>query len=110
MALDTGWKTLELRCTPSDTDPTATVRFMFGGQTGTVWIDDVGFRKGARPEVWRRDFAGGVALVNPTSAAVTVDLGGTFRKIKGIQAPSVNDSGLVRTVTLQAQDGLVLLR
>ncbi len=36
---------------------------------------------------WRRDYANGIALVNPTTAAVTVQLGGTFRKINGTQAP-----------------------
>jgi hypothetical protein len=62
------------------------------------------------PDVYRRDFEGGVALVNATDVAVTVNLGATFRKIKGTQAPSVNDGSLVTAVTIPAKDGLVLLR
>jgi len=60
--------------------------------------------------VHRRDYAGGVALVNPSAGPVTVNLGGTFRKIKGSQAPGVNDGTIVTSVKLQARDGIVLLR
>ncbi len=60
--------------------------------------------------VWRRDFTGGIALVNPDTVARTVTLGGTFRKIKGTQAPALNDGSLVTQVTLPARDGIVLLR
>jgi hypothetical protein len=59
---------------------------------------------------WRRDYTGGIALVNPSANAVTVQLGGTFRKIKGTQAPTVNDGSLVTAVTIPSKDGLVLLR
>jgi hypothetical protein len=59
---------------------------------------------------WRRDFDNGIALVNPTTSAVTVHLDGTFRKIKGTQDPTVNSGKLVTSVTLQARDGIVLLK
>jgi hypothetical protein len=59
---------------------------------------------------WRRDFTGGISLVNPTASAVTVQLGGSFTKIKGTQAPTVNDGTTVTSVTLQPRDGIILLR
>jgi hypothetical protein len=59
---------------------------------------------------YRRDYTGGVALVNPSDAAVTVQLGGTFQKIKGTQAPTVNDGSLVTAVTIPAKDGVILLK
>jgi hypothetical protein len=59
---------------------------------------------------WRRDFTNGVALVNPSGSAVTVQLGGTFRKIQGTQDPTVNDGSLVTAVTIPAQDGIIVLR
>ena len=62
------------------------------------------------PEVWRRDYEGGIALVNAEATAQTVSLGGTFRKIDGTQDPSVNDGSLVTAVTLPPKDGIVLLR
>ena len=60
--------------------------------------------------LWRRDFANGIALVNNTGASITYSLGGTFRKIAGTQAPAVNNGQSVLSVTLPAQDGLILLR
>jgi hypothetical protein len=109
LPLDTSWRAFEIPWTSVGTDPAAVVRFMLGEKVGTVWIDDVKVQTGSRPDVWRRDFAGGIALVNPTDAAVWVDLGGTFRKLKGTQAPTVNDGSLVTAVTLRPNDGLVLL-
>ncbi len=61
-------------------------------------------------DVWRREYANGIALVNPTSQPQTVDLGGEYEKIKGAQDSSVNDGSIVNQVTLQAKDGLVMLR
>jgi hypothetical protein len=60
--------------------------------------------------VWRRDFDNGIALLNNTSSAQTVNLSGTFRRIQGTQDPPVNGGQSVSTVTLPAQDGLILLR
>ncbi len=60
--------------------------------------------------VYRRDFAGGVVLVNGSSGAVTVQLGATFQKIHGTQVPSINDGSRVTAVTLQARDAVILLR
>ena len=107
--LDTQWRNYECIGVSSGSD-TSTLNFGFGQSTGSVWIDDVKLQAGVRPEVYRRDYVGGVALVNPTNSPVTVNLGGTFRKIKGTQAPLVNDGSLVTSVTLPAMDGLVLLR
>jgi hypothetical protein len=81
-----------------------------GGGVGRGYL---GQPTGAATKVgnaWRRDFAGGVALVNPSSSPVTVQLGGTFRKIKGTQAPTVNDGSTVTAVTIPAQDGIIVLR
>jgi hypothetical protein len=61
--------------------------------------------------VWRRDFQNGIILVNPKgNGARTVTLETSFRKLKGTQAPSVNNGQVVRSVTLKDRDGLVLLR
>ena len=106
--LTSEWRTFELPMTSSGTNAAAVMGFSMGGAVGTIWIDDVKLQEGTRG-AYRRDFEGGVALVNPTDAAVTVDLGGSFRKIKGTQAPAVNDGSLVTAVTIPAKDGLVLL-
>jgi hypothetical protein len=39
--------------------------------------------------VYRRDFTNGIALVNPTTATATVNLGGTYRDLNGVQRSSI---------------------
>jgi hypothetical protein len=98
----------------SFTDPTK-------GYTGVVWFDEYNANLGQETSVpptaawqkgvWRRDFSNGIALVNPKgNGTQTVQLGGTFIKIKGGQAPSVNNGQTVTSVTLQDRDGVILLR
>jgi hypothetical protein len=61
--------------------------------------------------VYRRDFANGIALVNPKgNGTQTVTLETSFVKLKGSQAPSVNDGSTVTQVTLNERDGIILLR
>jgi len=59
--------------------------------------------------VWRRDFANGTVLVNPTSATRTVALGTAFKKIKGTVDPATNDGRTVSSLQLGPRSGLVLL-
>jgi hypothetical protein len=86
-----------------------------------VWFDEYGAKLGAATEgpqrtawksgVYRRDFQNGIILVNPKGNGVrTVTLDGSFRKLKGLQAPTVNNGALVTSVTLKDRDGIVLLR
>lgn len=65
---------------------------------------------GIAPGVWRRDFEKGSSLVNSTTQARTIQLGGDFEKIKGAQDPAVNNGAVVNSVTLPAADGIILLR
>jgi hypothetical protein len=46
VSLDTSWRTFELPCTSSGTDPAAMLRFMLGTTVGTVWLDDVKLQSG----------------------------------------------------------------
>ncbi|HEV2269447.1 MAG TPA: putative glycoside hydrolase [Steroidobacteraceae bacterium] len=91
------------------------------GYSGVVWFDEYNANLGQpttspptaawQNGVWRRDFSNGIALVNPKgNGARTVQLGGTFVKIRGTQAPSVNNGQSVTSVTLQDRDGIILLR
>ena len=91
------------------------------GYDGVVWFDEYDAQLGDtisipptsawQKGVWRRDFADGIALVNPKgNGPQTVSLGGSFVKIKGTQDPAVNDGATVTSVTLQDRDGIILLR
>ena len=91
------------------------------GYSGVVWFDEYNAKLGTATSVpptaawqkgvWRRDFTNGIALVNPKgNGPQTVQLGGTFVKIKGTQDPAVNNGQTVTSVTLQDRDGIILLR
>jgi hypothetical protein len=69
-------------------------------------------KNGYNDGVWRRDFVGGIVLVNATDQNQTIDLDGgvTYEKIKGEKDKSFNDGSLVRKITLSPKDGVVLLR
>jgi hypothetical protein len=56
------------------------------------WTTDIGTPTDARYQVgsaWRRDYTGGVVLVNPTTASVTVPLGGTYYDASGAALSSL---------------------
>jgi Hypothetical glycosyl hydrolase family 15 len=89
--------------------------------SGTFWFDEFDTKLGtanAGPSttawqkgVYRRDFANGIALVNPRgNGAQTVQLETTYRKISGSQDSAVNNGQTVTSVTLQDRDGIILLR
>ena len=63
-----------------------------------------------QPDVWRRDFANGLSLVNSTPNRKSVPLDGDFEKIHGTQDTRVNDGSIVSEVEVPAYDGLVLLK
>jgi hypothetical protein len=60
--------------------------------------------------VYRRDFQNGIAINNSSGDSQTIPLGGTFRKLKGTQDPTLNDGSTVTSVTIPEDDGIVLLR
>ncbi|HEU5077627.1 MAG TPA: putative glycoside hydrolase [Opitutaceae bacterium] len=90
------------------------------GYSSVLWFDEfdapLGRAKSEPPQaawqqgVWRRDYAGGIALVNPTDAPVTVTVESGFHKLQGKQDPQVNDGQPASRITLAAKDGIILLR
>jgi hypothetical protein len=102
----TTWEQFEI---PFVASGTATAGLnIFVQQPGTVWLDDVSLREGDA-SVYRRDFENGIVLLNYTTAALAVDLGGSFRRLD-IPGSPVDDGALVTTETLAPSDGRILLR
>ncbi|MBU2509251.1 VCBS repeat-containing protein, partial [Patescibacteria group bacterium] len=64
---------------------------------------------GVSPGVWMREFERGIVLVNSDTIPHRVTLPGTYEKLRGSQDKATNDGGLIRTITLPAQDGIILL-
>jgi hypothetical protein len=92
-----------------------------GTNYGVHWFDEYDSNLGAalkgpstsawQKGVYRRDFENGIALVNPKgNGSQEVTLEEDFVKVKGAQAPSVNNGQTVRKVTLKDRDGIILLR
>ncbi|HVU23014.1 MAG TPA: putative glycoside hydrolase [Opitutus sp.] len=88
--------------------------------SSVVWFDEfdipLGRARSAPPAaawqegVWRRDFDGGIALVNPTEATVTVQVGSGLHRLAGKQDPRTNDGRPASAVTLASKDGIILVR
>lgn len=102
------WRRFVLTATSLRTEMKAELVLGFGESTGTVCVDDVSVRQGD-PEVWLRTFAGGAAIVNATKSPANVPLPRLYRKLTGTQVPAVNNGHLVGSVTVPANDGLVLV-
>lgn len=88
--------------------------FDLAGTAGTDWLgraidrpQDGPWRSG----VWRRDFEGGVALVNPQGNGVrTITVEDGFRHIAGKRETRVNNGQPAGQITLQDGDGILLVR
>jgi hypothetical protein len=94
------------------------------GSLGLMWFDEydnagkgkgyLGYPKGQYQKlsngVYTREFDNGRVLVNPQAKAITVKLDQKYVKIKGKQAPSINDGKTTDTVRLNGFDGLILLK
>lgn len=64
-----------------------------------------------QPGLWRRDFLRGVALVNSTDKKQTYVFNKeVFDKIKGDQAPGINNGLKVNYIQLAPKDGILLLK
>jgi hypothetical protein len=81
--------------------------FYFGQDLPAVWLDDISLQAGASG-VYRRDFEHGIALINTLDESKAVDLGGTFRHIRGEQDSTVNTGALATDITLPAKDAIIM--
>lgn len=110
--LGTGWRSYEYSGYARGSDADARVVFDVSGGKKTIWLDSVTVQGGSRLNVMRRDFEGGVAIVNASESAVTIPLGTNFRRLAGRQAPAINSGALTvnNQVYIPKQDGIILLR
>lgn len=61
--------------------------------------------------VYRREFQNGLVLVNPKGNGTrTVNVGSGWKRIEGSQDPAHNNGQSASSITLQEQDGIILLR
>ncbi|MGE5425967.1 MAG: putative glycoside hydrolase [Bacillota bacterium] len=63
------------------------------------------------PGLWRRDFTNGIALLNSTDKLQSfVFSKEEFEKIKGDQAPLINDGKRINSIKLAPNDGIILFK
>lgn len=60
-------------------------------------------------QVFRRDYEHGIVLCNPSDRGVSVYLGGEYQLITGTQDPEANSGEVVSSISLDSQDGRILL-
>jgi hypothetical protein len=105
--LTTTWRRYQAVLVPRATG-VGTLSFFLSGAAGDVWLDDVHMQEGVT-NLWRRDFQNGIVLVNPGPSGLTVDLGGTFRRIAGVVDPVTNDGLPGALVTVGPSDARFML-
>jgi hypothetical protein len=94
--------------------------YTVNGVTAPYWADEfsapLGTPVDAPPTVatasgiWMRRYSNGVALVNPGTSTLSIDLGDGYRHIAGSQDPVVNNGQPERVVTLPPKSGLVMIK
>ncbi|TFG82338.1 MAG: hypothetical protein E4H20_07875 [Spirochaetales bacterium] len=86
VSLDREWKDYSFRFEATGSRTDAGLQFFLGADSSAVRLDDISMREVA-PEVWRRDFEHGMALVNGTAQPQTLTLPAGYSRLKGDQAP-----------------------
>ena len=83
-------------------------KFNVGKENTEFWLDTVHLFEG-NANIFRRDFTNGIVIVNATPVSRTIDLEGTFQRIKGNQL-SINDGSKLSSITLFPYDSAILIR
>ncbi len=108
-AVDVGttWKQYQVQVNVTATCQ-LNLQLQFGSEAGDVWVDDVHMQAGAS-SVYRRDFQHGTVLVNNTTSTSTINLGQSFQRLLGTQDPLTNNGQISSSMTVPAQDALILM-
>ena len=94
--LGTEWRHYRVRFEANESASDSRIQFFLGARTGKVWLDGIVLRE-QPPQVYRRFFTKGAAIVNGTANRVTVPVPEGYRRFRGDQAPRhqyiVDDGG-----------------
>ncbi len=86
LAITAEWTRYTVTFQANETVTDARIQFFVSQQTGDVWLDDVSLTVHP-PDVYRRDFTNGTAILNGTHQRQTVPVGAGFHRLTGAQAP-----------------------
>jgi len=102
------WSRQVITFTPPSTG-SYRVKFNVGKYDSPLWLDAIYLFRG-NADVFRRDFDHGVVVVNATDSQQTVDLAGTFQRIRGTGQDSINNGATISAVTIAPYDSAILIR
>ncbi|HET7225292.1 MAG TPA: carbohydrate binding domain-containing protein [Candidatus Eisenbacteria bacterium] len=105
--IGTGWQRYQVVLIPGGSG-TATLQFQVGANAGDVWIDDAHMQLGVT-SIWRRDFANGTVLVNPSPYTLTIPMGAGYHRILGTVDPVTNDGSTATQFSVPPSDALFLI-
>jgi hypothetical protein len=60
--------------------------------------------------IWARKYENGIVLVNPKSYSATINVGTSYKRLKGTQDSYVNNGAYQSNVTLPAKSGLIMIK
>lgn len=80
------WQEYRVSFEATESTTEARIQFFVGQATGTVWLDDVRlYERG--PDVYRRAFTNGLAILNASREVQNVPAGTGYERLTGSQAP-----------------------
>ena len=88
---------------------TYAVNFQVGEEDIPIWIDEVYLFEG-NTNVFRREFESGLVVVNATAQQRKVPLEKTYLRILGTGQDSINNGGVITSVTIEPYDAAFLVR
>lgn len=86
--IGTTWQKYTVSFRANATAADARIQFMVGEMTGTIWLDDVRLTT-YTADVYRREYTNGLALLNASPEAQTIDIGPGYLRLTGTQAPLI---------------------
>ena len=90
-------------------DGNQALSFYVGRENTSLNLDSV-YLFNSNANIFRRDFENGIVVVNATPDYKTVNLNGTFQRIKGFQDAGVNNGATLNSVAIKPWDAAILVR
>src|SRR6185312_1322569 len=104
----TSWTQHSAQFTMPSTVSDGQIKIAVDDTAATTWITGVQLTQVTNP-VRRRDFQNGTVLVNGSQAAWPVTLPAGYCHLQGDQNPTLNDGSAASSVTVPAQDSMILV-
>jgi hypothetical protein len=86
VSIDATWREYTVSFEATATASDARLQFQLGESVGSVWLDFVRWTLHP-PDLFRRDYTNGIAILNGTRQPLSTTVGAGFRRLPGSEAP-----------------------